>query len=129
MISLWLNEAYSEPCQTSKVVPFAKTFNYFKAITIFMKNTISDILQAGFWICFCKYTSTISKEHFLLLNIQINRNFQSCSVVRNSNKNEIIQQNHAKWIARSQMGFKGLTPKNYSMLYGCYCYIDVIKFS
>ena len=49
-----------------------------------------------------KYTSTVSKEHFLLLKIRINRNFQSCWAVRNSNKSETIQCNHAKWIARSQ---------------------------
>ena len=35
-------------CQTFKVESFAKTFNYLTAIIMFMKNTISDILQTGF---------------------------------------------------------------------------------
>ena len=35
-----------------------------------------------------KYISTKYKNNFLLLNIRININFQSRSVVRNSNKNQ-----------------------------------------
>ena len=35
-----------------------------------------------------KYISTKYKKNFLLLNIRINMNFQSRSVVRNSNKNQ-----------------------------------------
>ena len=52
-IKLMIELAYSNigifiPCQTFKVEPFAKTFNYLTAIIMFMKNTISDILQTGF---------------------------------------------------------------------------------
>ena len=71
-------------------------------MTIFAKTSILNIWQAVFTRCFCEYNSTISKEHFLLLNIEIKRNFQSHSVIRNSNENELIWYSHAKWIERSQ---------------------------
>ena len=38
------SEAYSELFQTSKVVPFAKTINSFKKITIFKRNSVLEIL-------------------------------------------------------------------------------------
>ena len=52
-IKFMIESAYSNigifiPCQTFKVESFAKTFNYLTAIIMFMKNTISDILQTGF---------------------------------------------------------------------------------
>ena len=44
-----------------------------------------------------KHISSSSKKHLVLLNIQININFQSRFVVRNSNKNKLnklIRFNH-----------------------------------
>ena len=37
-----------------------------------------------------EYISTASKNHFLLLNVQMDVNFQSSSVVRNGNKFKLI---------------------------------------
>ena len=39
------SQAYSEPCQTSKVEPFAKIVNGFKKITIFKRNSVSEIFD------------------------------------------------------------------------------------
>ena len=78
------SEAHSELCQTSKVEYFAKIVNGFKKITTFKRNSVLEI-------CFCEYIPTISKEHFLLLNICIDRNFHSLSAVRNSNNNKLIR--------------------------------------
>ena len=39
------SEAYSELCQTSKVESFAKIVNGFKKITIFKRNSISEIFD------------------------------------------------------------------------------------
>ena len=38
-------EAYSEPCQTSKMGRFVKIVNRLKSLTIFIKRTILDIWQ------------------------------------------------------------------------------------
>ena len=37
-----------------------------------------------------EYISTASKSHFLLLNVQMDVDFQSSSVVRNANKFKLI---------------------------------------
>ena len=37
-----------------------------------------------------EYIPTASKKHFLLLNIRININFQSPSVIKNPNKNKLF---------------------------------------
>ena len=39
------SEAYSELCQTSKVESFAKIINSFKKITIFKRNSVSEIFD------------------------------------------------------------------------------------
>ena len=36
-----VSEAYSEPCQTSKMDVFAKIINGWKQLTIFMKNCLT----------------------------------------------------------------------------------------
>ena len=38
-------EAYSEPCQTSKMELFAKIVNGFSYLNIFAKSSISDVSQ------------------------------------------------------------------------------------
>ena len=38
-------EAYSEPCQTSNVVCFAKIVNGFEALNVFTKSSILDVWQ------------------------------------------------------------------------------------
>ena len=39
------SEAYSEPCQTSKMEVFAKIVNGFSFLTIFLKLSILDVWQ------------------------------------------------------------------------------------
>ena len=39
------SEAYSELCQASKVESFAKIVNGFKKITIFKRNSVSEIFD------------------------------------------------------------------------------------
>ena len=41
----WNWEAYSEPCQTSKIEVFAKTVNRLSFLTIFAKSSILDAWQ------------------------------------------------------------------------------------
>ena len=43
----FLSEAYSEPCQTSKIVRFTKIVNGFEQLTIFAKRSILDICQVS----------------------------------------------------------------------------------
>ena len=40
-------EAYSEPCQTSKIESFAKIVNGFMPLTIFAKRSILDVWQGS----------------------------------------------------------------------------------
>ena len=39
------SEAYSEPCQTSKMVNFAKIYKVFQLLTIFAKCSVLDVWQ------------------------------------------------------------------------------------
>ena len=39
------SEAYSEPCQTTKIEVFAKKVNSFSFFTIFAKSSILDVEQ------------------------------------------------------------------------------------
>ena len=41
------SEAYSEPCQISKIVRFAKIVNSFQSLTIFAKRSILDVSQGS----------------------------------------------------------------------------------
>ena len=53
-----------------------------------------------------KHISSSSKKHLLLLNIQININFQSRFVVRNSNKNKLnklIRFNHLQCLKKQDI--------------------------
>ena len=43
MFILYSVEAYSEPCQASKMELFTKKVNYFQSLTIFAKSSILDI--------------------------------------------------------------------------------------
>ena len=75
------SEVYSEACETSKVDFSCENSQFLQKFpSKYLTDRVSDMLN-----------STISKEHFLLLTIGINKNFQSRSVVRNSNKNELIR--------------------------------------
>ena len=40
-------EAYSEPCQTSKMERFAKIINSFQPLTTFAKRSILDVWQGS----------------------------------------------------------------------------------
>ena len=44
-------EAYSEPCQTSKIELFAKIVNEWKLLTIFKKSSILDVWQGSDLLC------------------------------------------------------------------------------
>ena len=44
---LYLVEAYSEPCQTSKIQHSGKTLNDWKTLTIFAKRSILNILRCS----------------------------------------------------------------------------------
>ena len=52
---VYWREAYSEPCQTSKIVLFAKIVNEWKLLTIFEKCSILDVWQHS------EYSSAESK--------------------------------------------------------------------
>ena len=45
--SKWMSEAYSEPCQTSKMELFAKIVNGQKPFTIFVKHFIWGVWQGS----------------------------------------------------------------------------------
>ena len=93
------SEAYSEPCQTSKMEVFAKIMNGFSFLTIFAKSCILDVWQdsefvseaskdlqkklhliclTGFWahLCINYFRKTIA----YLINITIYNNTVLCTV-------------------------------------------------
>ena len=43
-------EAYSDPCQTSKIERFAKIVNDWKPLTIFAKHSILDAWQGSVYV-------------------------------------------------------------------------------
>ena len=47
MLQEQYSEAYSEPCQTSKMECFAKMLNYQKPLTIFTKRSVLGVLQGS----------------------------------------------------------------------------------
>ena len=47
IITLHITEAYSEPCQTSKMDVFVKTVQGFQLLTIFAKSFILDVQQVS----------------------------------------------------------------------------------
>ena len=60
-------EAYSEPCQTSKMELFVKMINGWKPLTIFAKSSISDYCQCS------EYASTL----LLIFNQKVFQNDQN----------------------------------------------------
>ena len=46
-------EAYSEPCQISKVGTFTKIVNRLKPLVVFTKNYILDVCLTGLGTCLC----------------------------------------------------------------------------
>ena len=45
--NVFITQAYSEPCQTSKIERFAKIVNVFQPLTTFAKRTILDVWQGS----------------------------------------------------------------------------------
>ena len=44
---MWSAEAYSEPCQTSKMALLAKIVGVFQPLTVFVKSFILDVWQGS----------------------------------------------------------------------------------
>ena len=49
-----------------------------------------------------KYISTSSKKHHILVNTWISTNFQSRSVIRNSNRNKLIRSNQVQCFQKQE---------------------------
>ena len=63
---LWnISEAYSQPCQTSKIEVFTKTVNKLKLLFILAKNSILGVWQGS------KYTSAFMLELFFKLLLMV----------------------------------------------------------
>ena len=72
------SEAYSEPCQTSKMKCFAKIINGLKLLTIFAKRSILDV-WTFFWKYYQKNTYLICKCFARVLRLlTFIRNFFFC---------------------------------------------------
>ena len=51
----WATEAYSDPCQTSKMELLVKIFNGIQLLTVFAKSSFLDVWQGSEYICRGEY--------------------------------------------------------------------------